>query len=167
MCGIAGMFAFSPSAPPVARAELRAMRDHMAARGPDGQGECFFRQRSRMRHQLLMDSNWTSMAHSQELRVPSLDVPVLRVTAPWLVAHAGLTKLRIADALAPRLPANLLNKPKTKLSIPVVDWLMSDQGEVEGRGYRGRARHVHIRYITYQSCSTTTDQYEVSAKVMA
>ncbi len=41
MCGIAGIYAFSPSAAPADRAELRAIRDHMAARGPDGLGEWF------------------------------------------------------------------------------------------------------------------------------
>jgi asparagine synthase (glutamine-hydrolysing) len=41
MCGVAGIYAYSGSAPPVDRAELRAVRDHMAARGPDGFGEWF------------------------------------------------------------------------------------------------------------------------------
>jgi asparagine synthase (glutamine-hydrolysing) len=41
MCAIAGLFAFNPSAPPADRAELRTIRDHMAARGPDGHGEWF------------------------------------------------------------------------------------------------------------------------------
>lgn len=41
MCGIAGIFAFSGSAQPVNRDELRAIRDHMQARGPDGFGEWF------------------------------------------------------------------------------------------------------------------------------
>src|SRR5450759_3579962 len=41
MCGIAGIFAFNNSAPPADRAELRAIRDHMVARGPDGHGEWF------------------------------------------------------------------------------------------------------------------------------
>jgi hypothetical protein len=34
MCAIAGLYAFAPSAPPADRAELRTIRDHMAARGP-------------------------------------------------------------------------------------------------------------------------------------
>jgi asparagine synthase (glutamine-hydrolysing) len=38
MCGIAAIFSYSPDAPPVDRAELLAMRDHMTARGPDGAG---------------------------------------------------------------------------------------------------------------------------------
>jgi asparagine synthase (glutamine-hydrolysing) len=41
MCAIAGLFAFNPSAPPADRTELRTIRDHMAARGPDGHGEWF------------------------------------------------------------------------------------------------------------------------------
>ena len=41
MCGIAGIFAYHYAAPPVDREELRAIRDHMAARGPDGKGEWF------------------------------------------------------------------------------------------------------------------------------
>jgi asparagine synthase (glutamine-hydrolysing) len=39
MCGIAGIFAYHYAALPVDRDELRAIRDHMAARGPDGKGE--------------------------------------------------------------------------------------------------------------------------------
>src|ERR1700742_3171035 len=38
MCGIAGIFAYGASAPGVAGKELTAIRDHMAARGPDGAG---------------------------------------------------------------------------------------------------------------------------------
>lgn len=39
MCGIAALFAYGPSAMPLALPELRAVRDRMAARGPDGTGE--------------------------------------------------------------------------------------------------------------------------------
>jgi asparagine synthase (glutamine-hydrolysing) len=41
MCGVAGIFAYHYAATPVDRDELRAIRDHMAARGPDGKGEWF------------------------------------------------------------------------------------------------------------------------------
>ena len=39
MCGIAGTFAYHPAANAIDKPELMAMRDHMAARGPDGAGE--------------------------------------------------------------------------------------------------------------------------------
>ena len=38
MCGLAAIFAFGPDAPPVAEAELMAMREAMQRRGPDGAG---------------------------------------------------------------------------------------------------------------------------------
>jgi asparagine synthase (glutamine-hydrolysing) len=43
MCGLAGIFAYHYAALPTDRAELRTIRDHMATRGPDGQGEWFSR----------------------------------------------------------------------------------------------------------------------------
>jgi len=39
MCGLAGIYAYHYAANPIELAELRAIRDHMAARGPDGEGE--------------------------------------------------------------------------------------------------------------------------------
>ena len=41
MCGIAGIYAYHYAANPVDRTELRRIRDHMAARGPDGVGEWY------------------------------------------------------------------------------------------------------------------------------
>ena len=39
MCGLAGIYAYHYAANPIELAELRTIRDHMAARGPDGEGE--------------------------------------------------------------------------------------------------------------------------------
>ena len=39
MCGINGVFAYADAAPPVGIDEIRRVRDHMAARGPDAKGE--------------------------------------------------------------------------------------------------------------------------------
>ena len=39
MCGIAALFAYHNSAPPIERDELLAIRDQMTSRGPDGEGE--------------------------------------------------------------------------------------------------------------------------------
>src|SRR6476646_5271733 len=36
MCGIAGIYAYHDAAPQVNHAEIGRVRDHMAARGPDG-----------------------------------------------------------------------------------------------------------------------------------
>src|ERR1700732_2448268 len=39
MCGLAGIYAYGPTAGHIDCAELYRLRDHMAARGPDGAGE--------------------------------------------------------------------------------------------------------------------------------
>jgi asparagine synthase (glutamine-hydrolysing) len=99
-----------------------------------------------MRHQLLRDTDWTGMAHSLEIRTPFVDVPLLQSLAPWLAAHPGLTKSGIAEAIAPQLPAELIDKPKTGFSIPVRDWLMPDQPTQQERGLRGWARLIHDKF---------------------
>ena len=95
-----------------------------------------------MRHQLLRDTDWASMAHSLEVRVPFLDLPLLRAAAPWLAAHPGMTQPAIAAALAPQLPRSVLHKPKTGFSVPVREWLLGGSTNLEGRGLRGWAQHV-------------------------
>src|SRR4030095_3020475 len=40
MCGLVSIFSYHPVAPEISRDELRVIRDHMSARGPDGSGEC-------------------------------------------------------------------------------------------------------------------------------
>ncbi|MDD2808209.1 asparagine synthase (glutamine-hydrolyzing) [Rhodoferax sp.] len=101
-----------------------------------------------MRHMLLTDSDWASMAHSLELRVPFLDVPLLRTVAPWLAAHPGLTKPTVAAALAPQLPKVLIHKPKTGFVVPVRDWLMGDQAAAQDRGLRGWAQVLYTQATT-------------------
>jgi len=95
-----------------------------------------------MRHQLLVDSDWASMAQSLELRVPFLDVPLLRAAAPWLAAYPGLTKPEVAKAIAPQLLRELLHKPKTGFSIPVREWLRGDLLAGQERGLRGYSRAI-------------------------
>jgi len=41
MCGIAAIYAYENSAPPVDREELLRIRDHMVTRGPDGFGDWY------------------------------------------------------------------------------------------------------------------------------
>lgn len=100
------------------------------------------------RNQLLADTDWASMAHSLEVRVPFLDVPLLRVIAPWLAAYPGLTKSAVAKNLAPQLPQTLLEKPKTGFSVPVRDWLIGETRGRSHRGLRGWATAVHGAFDT-------------------
>ena len=93
---------------------------------------CFY-----MRNQLLRDADWAGMAHSLEIRVPLVDVVLLRSLAPGEFSKSDM-------AATPRtpLPQAVLNKPKTGFSIPVQDWLMEGTS-APPRGYRGWAGEVY------------------------
>jgi asparagine synthase (glutamine-hydrolysing) len=80
-----------------------------------------------MRNQLLRDSDWASMAHSLELRVPLVDSHLLAAVAPFTVASDGrLGKAALASAPSTPLPNSVVCRRKTGFSTPIADW--SKQG---------------------------------------
>ncbi|MRD46823.1 asparagine synthase (glutamine-hydrolyzing) [Caenimonas koreensis DSM 17982] len=95
-----------------------------------------------MRNQLLRDADWAGMAHSLEIRVPFVDVPLFRKVVPWLAAHPHLAKRSVAQATAPELPPELLAKPKTGFTVPVRTWLGAPHSGKAERGLRGWARII-------------------------
>jgi asparagine synthase (glutamine-hydrolysing) len=96
-----------------------------------------------MRNQLLRDTDWAGMAHSLEIRVPFVDIELLKISTPWLAVYPDIGKSEIAARIAPNLPAEVLNKPKTGFSVPVREWLLAGQPLLQERGLRGWARYVH------------------------
>jgi asparagine synthase (glutamine-hydrolysing) len=106
-----------------------------------------------MRNQLLRDSDWAGMAHSLEIRVPLVDVTLLRTLAPLLATASRPTKQDMAQSPGTQLPPAVLNRPKTGFTIPVRDWLMAGNlksetrnAKANARGLRGWARHVYGRF---------------------
>ncbi len=93
-----------------------------------------------MRNQLLRDSDWASMAHSLELRVPLVDIELLRAVAPLMAGPHVPPKKAMASGVADRLPPGLLDRRKTGFGIPVGDWM---RDVAAGRGLRGWARWVY------------------------
>lgn len=80
-----------------------------------------------MRNQLLRDSDWASMAHSIELRVPLVDSELSRRLAPHMpAAVAGVAKAALAQAPAKPLPDSLINRPKTGFETPVGQWIKNN-----------------------------------------
>ena len=101
-----------------------------------------------MRSQLLRDSDWASMAHSIELRVPLVDWALLGRVAPLVAARPGLVgKAAMARAARPALPPAITDRAKTGFTTPVREWLLASEGAAaDDRGLRGWARHVLARY---------------------
>lgn len=91
-----------------------------------------------MRGQLLRDADWAGMAHSLEIRVPFVDLEVLRAAAPLAAAGAIRTKRDFASLPGLGLPRELAERPKTGFQVPVGTWLDA-MAPVRGhrRGLRG------------------------------
>jgi asparagine synthase (glutamine-hydrolysing) len=76
-----------------------------------------------MRNQLLRDSDWAGMAHSVEIRVPMVDIDVLRALVPLLANRPLDGKRVLGDIPARRLPEPLIERPKTGFAVPIHEWL--------------------------------------------
>lgn len=77
-----------------------------------------------MRNQLLRDTDWASMAHSLEVRVPLVDGKLLKDLSP--LATSGFAfdgKKLLANAPGRRLPQTITDRPKTGFMTPVESWL--------------------------------------------
>jgi asparagine synthase (glutamine-hydrolysing) len=96
-----------------------------------------------MRHQLLRDGDWASMAHSVELRVPLVDSRLRRAVAAagFEPARSG-GKAALVRSVAPEVPAAVLERPKTGFYVPLVEAL--EPGAAETHGGRSRALAVRV-----------------------
>jgi asparagine synthase (glutamine-hydrolysing) len=76
-----------------------------------------------MRNQLLRDTDWASMAHSLEVRVPLVDVALTQALMPARDVIQRIGGKRLLGA-APRLalPENIVQRPKTGFTTPVPGW---------------------------------------------
>jgi asparagine synthase (glutamine-hydrolysing) len=94
-----------------------------------------------MRNQLLRDTDWSSMAHGLEVRVPFVDVSVLDRLGPAIASLSPPNKKDLARC-AQRLPPAIIARPKTGFTTPVRTWIAEHSG-TSARGLRGWATQVH------------------------
>jgi asparagine synthase (glutamine-hydrolysing) len=76
-----------------------------------------------MRNQLLRDTDWASMAHGLEVRVPLVDSVLLRQAAAAGVMSQAPSKAILAGAPAVPLPQSIVGRRKTGFTTPVGDWM--------------------------------------------
>ena len=78
-----------------------------------------------MRNQLLRDSDWTSMAHSLEVRVPLVDTVLLKRIATILISLQNIdtNKTLLASSPIKPLPKDFIGRPKTGFSTPMPSWI--------------------------------------------
>jgi asparagine synthase (glutamine-hydrolysing) len=80
-----------------------------------------------MRNQLLRDTDWASMAHSLEVRVPLVDAKLLGEVAPVSTNGGSYFKRLLADSPRLPLPVKVLERRKTGFVTPIHKWLQRDQ----------------------------------------
>ena len=99
-----------------------------------------------MRNQLLRDSDWASMAHSLELRVPFVDIHLRdQIAALSFEPARRAGKGSIARVGAPELPAAVASRAKTGFTIPIARAL-ADRDAPDLRGGLG-ARSIAVSVL--------------------
>jgi asparagine synthase (glutamine-hydrolysing) len=104
-----------------------------------------------MRNQLLRVADWAGMAHSLEIRVPLVDIVLLRKVAPLLASRRRPGKLDMAGTLKTPLPAEVLQRAKSGFLVPVNRWLAEASGGASSRGdhdWRAWARLVYQHHTS-------------------
>ena len=99
-----------------------------------------------MRNQLLRVADWAGMAHSLEIRVPRVDIVLLRKIAPRLASNYRPGKLDMAGTLATPLPDAVLRRAKSGFFVPVRRWLAAAPSQGAGsrdHDWRAWARLVY------------------------
>jgi asparagine synthase (glutamine-hydrolysing) len=86
-----------------------------------------------MRNQLLRDTDWASMAHSLEVRVPLVDIKLLSQLASITARNGSLSKHMLANSPAVPLPTRVIERPKTGFETPIQSWMQRDNRVQEWR----------------------------------
>jgi asparagine synthase (glutamine-hydrolysing) len=85
---------------------------------------CALESSNYLRNQLLRDADWAGMAHSIEIRVPFVDVSLLKALAPSIrTLGVGLGKAALAQAPSNRLPDEIVTRAKTGFNVPIGTWI--------------------------------------------
>jgi asparagine synthase (glutamine-hydrolysing) len=82
-----------------------------------------------MRNQLLRDTDWASMAHSLEVRVPLVDTVLHQRVAPLVDSELAVSgKQALASAPSTPLPDAVTQRSKTGFVVPVEAWTSRTRG---------------------------------------
>jgi len=97
-----------------------------------------------MKNQLLKDSDWASMAHSLEIRVPFVDISLLKEIVPAHLRLLRIGKKNIFSSFQPNLPKSIINRKKTGFTVPHQEWAKEYMPEViKESGLRGWSKEIY------------------------
>lgn len=93
-----------------------------------------------MRNQLLRDADWAGMAHSVEIRVPYLDLPLFEYCLNRFPRK--ISKTLLFTALSKPLPDEITSRKKTGFFVPVREWLLDGKDCKSAPDLKAWARYV-------------------------
>ena len=96
-----------------------------------------------MRNQLLRDTDWATMTHSIEVRVPFVDWKLWKRVAELLPSEPNINKRSLARSTQVPLPTAILERPKSGFVVPTRAWMLESADAKAPRGLRGWAQHVY------------------------
>jgi asparagine synthase (glutamine-hydrolysing) len=149
---------------PVRRLEANLKPDPIS----DNSRVCALESGHYMRNQLLRDADWVGMAHSLEIRVPLVDVTLIRSLAPVIpTLTAGGGKTALAMAPTRMLPNDVVARAKTGFNVPTDEWISSAaDGGSEPLGRARLAKGLISRrwsHAVLEGMMSTKAQREVDA----
>ena len=90
-----------------------------------------------LKNQLLRDADWSTMAHSVELRTPLVDAALLSDLSPYLYSMQRFSgKSLLASVPEKQLPVEVTDRAKSGFGIPVERWLLVDSKSSNERSSR-------------------------------
>jgi asparagine synthase (glutamine-hydrolysing) len=104
-----------------------------------------------MGNQILRDSDWASMAHGLEVRVPFVDICLLQRLVAHLASHNRLTKRDLSTVSKSGIPVEVFAREKTGFSTPIQGWMRDRISSGGERGYRPWARYIYRHYNSVAS----------------
>lgn len=93
-----------------------------------------------MRNQLLRDTDWASMAHGLEVRVPLVDATLLARIAALGPPPAAMPKAGLARAPRRALPEAVVRRSKTGFVVPTGSWIAAENKRAAPSAPGGRSR---------------------------
>ena len=114
-----------------------------------------------LRNQLLRDTDWSSMAHGVEVRVPFVDFALLEAIGPAIASARPPNKRDLASCWA-EMPPDIARHRKLGFTTPVRRWI-ADQRNLPGWSMRTWASMVHRAFGN----ESTTQRRQSAVKVAA
>ena len=103
-----------------------------------------------MKNRLLRDTDWASMAHSLEVRVPMVDIILFRKVIEIRNSGSVVSKSELINSFGNTIPEFIKRRKKTGFSIPVSTWIENEglsKNNARLKGIKLWASVVHQRAL--------------------